>query len=716
MKPRIVLDPHGDNSTEAGFLAVRDEVDFLRHVVDEGGLFVQGESLCDWAAEVAKARGWLVSWRTSPGAELRSVCPALTTEQASALAVKLGGLHTFQRPLSVVDLAVSRWPELDPSGKTEAEQAWSWLLWRAQAELGPEEEVLIACLGDAYETDDYPLLRNVYVAGNPDQAWELMKEWSACQHSALPWPPLPTDELTEWAKQRLMAEWRLRAIETHGEFFRHLVEGGAQRLILRASALVAFVYYRQNPHDITLEALRLTKPYLPFQEWQILQALLPAKDPGPHPTDASAVSKWFVDAYLPFRLRGSDTPAHLDRIRSLGREFGLWYLSVYSNARVGGAGGQFLSWSRTAELAKRPGGVNLLIVLDGLGYVDAQELIGFLSAETSRLSLDDLDVLFAPLPTVTCFAKPALMAGVTPVQALEEKEIGPLEKRDPAVVTALNGANDGEVVIWSVLEPDTTYHKPLDVQTLRYEVAGHLRSLAQRISHVIQEVNESQKLRVFITTDHGRLLSKSQRVHAAPPSMKPHGRAAWGSSSVPFDKNGLYIEGALAYIDADRFGISNSAAVVLSDEAFLTSDGKTGSECFAHGGVFPEEVLIPWIELTRDRGPLSLATRLSGRGVAGASGHLELVVTNPTDVRIQVVQLRLSCPNTRIDMALMVGPLKQARFEQALTNWPQRKELATIEATTVFVLPTGERQSQRVVPDFTVEEMYSRDTMLDDLL
>ena len=716
MKPRIVLDPHGDNSTEPGLLAVRDEVDFLRHAVDEGGLFVQGSALCDWAAEVAKARGWLTSWCTSPGAELQSVCPALTTEQASALVFKLGGLHTFKRPLSVVDLAVSKWPELDPCGKTEAEQAWSWLLWRAQAELGPEEEILIVRFGDACETDDYPVLRNVYAASDPEQAWKLIKEWSACEHSVLPWPPLPTDELSEWTKQRLTTEWRLRAVETRGDFFRHLVEGGARRPILKASASVACVYYRQNPHDINLEALRLTKPYLPFQDWQSLQALLPAKDPGPHPTDASAVSRWFVDAYLPFRLCGSDTPAHLDRIRSLGREFGLWYLSLYSNARVGGAGAQFLSWSRTAELARRSGSINLLIVLDGLGYLDAQQLIGFLSAETSRLSLDDLDVLFAPLPTVTCFAKPALMAGVTPVQALEEKEIGSLEKRDPAVVTALNSADEGEVVIWSVLEPDTTYHKSLDVQTLRYEVAGHLRSLAQRISHIIQEVNESQKLRLFITTDHGRLLSQSQRVHAAPPSMKAHGRAAWGPSSVPFDRDGLYIDGALAFIDADRFGISTSAAVVLSDEAFLTSDGKTGSESFAHGGVFPEEVLIPWIELTRDRGPLSLSTSLAGRGVAGATGHLELVVKNPTDVHIQVVQLCLPSVNTRIDMSLTVGPLKQARFEHALANWPQRKELATMEATMVFVLPTGERQSQRLVPDFSVEEMYSRDTILDDLL
>jgi hypothetical protein len=487
-------------------------------------------------------------------------------------------------------------------------------------------------------------------------------------------------------------------------------------MILKTAAPVALAYYRNNPESLSSDLLSLLKPYLGIREWQSLQDLLPPDDPGSPPTSLPELSIWFSDRYLKYRRRNGDISGHLDRTRDLGREFGLWYLKFYSNARAGGEGGKLMSWSRTAELAKESGFVNLLIVLDGLGYADAQQITEFISSETPRLSLDDLELLFAPLPTVTHFAKPSLMAGVTPVQAFEEEEVGSIEKRDPDVVRALSSAKAGGLIIWSVLEPDKTYHKPLDVQTLHYEVEGRLRSIAQRVARIVNEVDGRQKLRVFITTDHGRLLSVSRRVHEIPPKMQAHGRAAWGPVSVPFDNHGIYVDGALAYIDAERFGLPETAAIILSDDAFLTSDGRTGAEWFPHGGVFPEEVLIPWVQFTRDRDPVSLSVRLTGRGVAGASGQMKLEATNASDVRVEIVQVNLTFMNVRISTSLSVAPLKRGSIDLTLTNWPQRKDLATMEATITYAMPTGDRQIHSLVPELTVEEMYSRETILDDLL
>ena len=147
-----------------------------------------------------------------------------------------------------------------------------------------------------------------------------------------------------------------------------------------------------------------------------------------------------------------------------------WYLKLYSDARTGGAGNDLTSWSKTARMASESGCVKLLIVLDGLGYIDAKLVVQLVAATSRRLSLDDASLALAPLPTVTHFAKPALMAGVTPTQAIDESEIGTVETRDTAVIAALNATIPPDVVIWSVLEPDKTYHKPLDARTLSFEV------------------------------------------------------------------------------------------------------------------------------------------------------------------------------------------------------------------------------------------------------
>ena len=716
MSAEVVLDPHSENLVEPGLLEVRDEITFLKYVNSPVPLFIHGHVLCDWAADVARARGWQISWRSAPSLELLRICPSLSPEQARAFLTRVGSLHGLKRPLSLLDLGIAKWPEIDPSGKSEAEQAWSWLLWKARADLAPEEQVFAVSLGSAFQIEDTPALRLVFAATDVDQAWRILKEWLCCDRSRLDLPSCPATKLPAWALARLEDEWRIRAVQTRGSFFGELVEAGAPRLVLKTAGSVIFAYYRNNPEYLSQESLGLIKAYLRVQEWQTLQDLLPTSDPGSPPTTVPEVFTWFSKRYLKFRLWKGQTSGHLDRTREIGREFGLWYLKFYSNARAGGAGGELMSWSRTAELAKASGSVNLLIVLDGLGYADAQQITDFISDETARLSLDGIELLFAPLPTITRFAKPSLMAGVTPVQAFEEEEIGSIEKRDPDVVTALNAATPGTLIIWSLLEPDETYHKPHDVQTLRYEVEGRLRSIAQRVTRIVNDVHDGQKLRVFITTDHGRLLSVSRRAHEVPPKMKAHGRAAWGPASVPFDNDGIFVDGALAYVDAERFGLPEPAAIVLADTAFLTSDGRTGTESFPHGGVYPEEVLIPWIEFTRDRGPVSLSVRLTGHGVAGAAGQVRLEVTNASDVRIEIVQLYLYPLNVRIGTSVNVRPFKRAGIEWTLLNWPQRKDLASLEATMTYAMPTGERQSHRVVPEFAVDEMYSRETILDDLL
>jgi hypothetical protein len=256
----------------------------------------------------------------------------------------------------------------------------------------------------------------------------------------------------------------------------------------------------------------------------------------------------------------------------------------------------------------------------------------------------------------------------------------------------------------------------LEAQTLAYEVEGRLRSIAKRIARIVNEVEDTQKLRVLITTDHGRLLSSSRRIHNVPKDMQAHGRAAWGMSSAPFDSDGIHVEGDIAFIDPGRFGLPEAASIVISDDAFLTSDGRTGVESFAHGGVFPEEVLIPWIQLTRDRQPLRLTLNLTGSGMAGAAGKLRLKISNTSDVRVEILQVQLSFSDTPLNTNVSVAPFAGSTIEWTIADWPQKSDLQNLQAAVLCAVPSGEREVFRITPEFTVEEMYSRETILDDLL
>jgi hypothetical protein len=714
MPLHLVLDPNSENSAEPGAVEVNDELNFLKRVGGSDVLFIRGRFLCDWASNVARARGWHVDWRSAPSLELRQACPALSQEQAKIFIARFADLRQFQRPISILELATSRWPEMDPTGKSDEETAWAWLVWRAGAELEADEQVVADSVASHLFSHE-PNLRSL-LADNKDEAWKRIKEWLRCEPSDIKSAYQHSVPLPVWIIERLKQEWKLDAVRSRGVFFEDLVQAGSPRFILQEAASIVCAYCQRNPQHLTTELLADIKPFIAFRDWSIVRELLPAKDPGSPPTVVADLFSWFAEDYLNYRLKNDSASQYGDRMRELGREFGLWYLAFYANARTGGEGGDLMSWSKTAQLAADSGVVKLLIVLDGLGYVDAKQVTEFISIECGRLALDTFELIFAPLPTVTHFAKRSLMAGVTPLQAFEEDEIGAIETREPEVIRALNEATPGQVVIWSVLEPDKTYHKSLEAQTIAYEVEGRLRSIARRVARIVNGVGDSQRLSVVITTDHGRLLSASRRIHDVPQNMQGHGRAAWGQDTFPFNKDGIYVDGPIAYIDPARFGLPETAAIVLSDDAFRTSDGRSGLESFAHGGVFPEEVLIPWVRFTRDRSPLSLDIRIAGSGQAGALGKFTLDVSNTSEVRIEIVQIQLSFVDSPLDTHVSVGPLARVSTQWTVSNWPRQADLPNVKATVVCSLPTGEREFFNVLPEFNVEEMYSRGTVLDDLL
>lgn len=95
---------------------------------------------------------------------------------------------------------------------------------------------------------------------------------------------------------------------------------------------------------------------------------------------------------------------------------------------------------------------------------------------------------------------------------------------------------------------------------------------------------------------------------------------------------------------------------------------------------------------------------------------MRLEVNNTSDVRVEVLQVHLSFSNIPLNTKIDVAPLTRSGAEWTLANWPQKNELPTIQATIICAMPTGEREVYRVAPEFTVEEMYSRETVLDDLL
>ena len=401
------------------------------------------------------------------------------------------------------------------------------------------------------------------------------------------------------------------------------------------------------------------------------------------------------------------------------RQFAIWYLERYPKALAGAPLHKWISFSKVNELRCGENCLILLVVLDGLHVTDARFLLQSIRVHTQRLSLVADDLAFAPLPTITQFAKEALFRGVPPVKVPDVEPIGEILPEDKSPANRLANVQSKGVYLWRVLEPDRTYHQKNKSENLRQDVEGRLEAEALKIKEIVETIPDHIIMQIIITTDHGRMLGQAKRTIPVPDGMQGHSRAAWGKSTKKYSEAGYVIEDPLVYLFAESFGLPEDVVIPLDESAFRGNDNRTGSEIYPHGGMFPEEIVVPWIILARDYVRPEVEITISGRGRARRSGALQIHVLNQSDIDLTlkdvVVSFRTGLEK-KLELELAVGAYSEKTHSIELDPWPSPSDVKYIN--TVARL----RQPNQLVFDYPVqvniqsEDMYIKpDNPLEDL-
>ena len=336
-----------------------------------------------------------------------------------------------------------------------------------------------------------------------------------------------------------------------------------------------------------------------------------------------------------------------------------------------------------------------------------------------RLSVVLNDLVFTTLPTVTQFCKEALFRCVPPSQIKQAQPIGIILPENELPVSKLSTAVLGDVFLWRVQEPDHTYHQRNKFDTLLRKVGAELNSTAKSIQDIIEQVPPEIPLQIIITTDHGRLIGSSLRKHAIPSGMESHGRAAWGRSDKEFGLDGYIIEDDIVFLNGERFGMSSDVALPLDSETFMMSDGKGGHEAFTHGGMYPEEVIIPWIGMVRDFVAPKVKVKITGQASAGKPGQLRIIITSQseTPITIPVMEFNFGTwSDKRTDLSFVVRPSAVEEFSIELEKWPTNAELKGANCVCHIKQPNGIVFTIEATLDITSDELYRSDNILEDLV
>lgn len=716
-----LLDPNGSVSVPHGYVRVDSEVGFLKAATAGKPLQVCGERLCQWAELFFKGRGEGYRYARPLAEELCDVCPGLSVEQAQKIVRQLGveAVESLRSPLEV-DAVLQRLYPMDlwrrlPSSQHVAE----WLVWIVETDPPNHIWPLLAYKGSRWQQGLNQPESAFYQLKNRDEAVAALEEWAIGEGKsgiATMFPETIPDVIMQRITERLKSE----LVQSKAKIFSTLVKREIPFSLKEWAARYTASYYERNPAEITREGVQELSPFLNRGEIIKLDDILPPMEPASMPDDPSDVLIWFRESYFPFReWQGAkeDESMASEVALEAARQFAIWYLGKYPQALVGGALAPYLAMNRMVALSNEREAVTLVVVLDGLHFGDARNLMKKIANAAPRLTTASDDLAFASLPTITRFCKPSLLNGVPPRLVDETEPMGRVvgDRSDPA--KTLSRGAPGDVFLWRVAEPDETYHSRNNAEQLRQEVDGSLNTVAQKIREIVNIVPEHILLQIVVTTDHGRLLGRSVRKIATPPDMESHGRAAWGGSSIAFGNHAHFVDGKVAYLHGYSFGLPEDAAIVLDESAFQTNDQRGGSELYPHGGLFPEEVIVPWVAYERDVRVPSIDVSISGSGIARREGVLEVHVVNMDMRAVTVSQLEFILADGArvVRTELAVGPQADQQFRVDLEPWFSAEEADMVKASVRVVLNNGLEFELPADLSVEAEDMYRRDNILEDL-
>jgi len=721
------LDPSCDAIPPADHTVIEAERDFLEHAFDTD-IVVRGANLCAWATSFWDARGIAYEALQSPIRKLRIYSPEITDAEAKQL---LKGISSAElKILGATDLRGllnGLFPADIWRGISSLHHAAHWLLWLYEAKPPAFAQPLLRAQAVLWQQQLPGGERNCYDATNAEQAQALLDQWLGISQdpgliAELPEFPL---SIPEKLRERVENSCTRRIIESRGLYYRSMLSRRVPFELKEQVATITAEFFRTHPAELSNSIIEDLCDFLSMSEIAALREIVPPAMPPLPPTDPSLIPNWFCNLYLPYRLWsvGREGDAIRAACRERGTAFAKWFLEFYPKALATGA--ETIGFRRCGRVMQdRSGKVTLLVILDGIGIGDARDLIRYLNVRQRRLTLTKNDWCFAAIPTVTEICKPALRQGVAPrnvnpnTYALASDSIRLFENQDAAEI--LRSAQANHIYIWSMIQTDEIYHKVGDAETVRANISNLLDGLAKRIASAVEAVPNQHKLSVIVTTDHGRFLGRSDRTIALRSGMVSHQRAAWGGDCSAEDLTkdfAISADGKAALLHPERYGLLQAAMVAIGEDSFLNNDGTGGADLFPHGGVWPEEVIVPWLEFQRDATPPQIDGTITGTGVEGREGTVELQFTNSSAVELEILSVLMAGDawEYSLEANRKVPPKDALAFSCRLNPWPSASKIRRLTAKCVVRQPTGDKFVVNLGIHLTSQSFQKRDELLDDL-
>ena len=643
---KIILDPTGLYQPLTDYIVIANEVEWLQSFTLESyAYWIKGKRLCDWTKEWLRVRDksdLIVEIKQHPRPKLEAIFAP------SSIPNNWDDQHILKMITQLDSYASNHPVESLLAKKTNTEENF-WLIDNISVE-HLAQWLCIEVRQDYQRFEDvwkYKISQN----HNNDNLISYYKTENKHQF-LINWLGLGSDfniinilgkyplNIPDVYLKEFSDFWRQKIYQTEAKILDELILH--QQTGNKIIASIAYDILLDKPIWITPKRINKISFYLGGQKTSKLQQKLPPIQPLPLSTNASPQDalEWVTESYLPFRrweTTINHTPKEKQISQQLADNFVNWILKNYPELKMDNVDKSFLNYNGTSQLLKlAQENIMIWVVVDGLGWLDHQELIAILT-QNNQLSLEtDITPHFSILPTKTEYAKWSIYSQLLP----QHPSWKPNAKSGFSMVKSGNRYTDQnkheliqdlkenkyQIYCWDTDQLDELYHQEKDWKTLyQVERISRLEGIARNIQHFLDDCPNFEKLKVVISSDHGQIMGEVQKLSDCPEELESKGRMAIGKTD----------DSRFVFLDARRFGLPHDISIVRNSDCISAFNYTKNKEIIgSHGGLFPEEVVVGFSVLSQSLQRYPVIVTCSGEGKAKQPGELTITIHNHNSVSL----------------------------------------------------------------------------------
>ena len=428
------------------------------------------------------------------------------------------------------------------------------------------------------------------------------------------------------------------------------------------------------------------------------EMIRPAKPSDPDTNwDAETMLEWATDSYLPYQAWCDHQEQFDPDLYVIGDRFSEWLIRKWDDLHANSKRMVFNILPNKAAELKQAGIVNLVLVIDNLGWSFSEMLRDLFQDQGYFLAI--AEPYLAMLPTETEISKKCLLAGAVGYAKLDNKTYsGIIEKgwvpyfsNDQAFryisdIGSLDKIEeiDASTYVVNYLAVDKALHKSADEIGMSHREHIHhlLEKLAENTIKFIDKHDLKDRIRIHIVSDHGstRIPGEQQNdldmAFYKANGFEQRSHRYLEVSSERFEKLADNLRYDSFFIPANKFRNSVNYLCARRGNRFMATDKRS----YVHGGLLPEEVVVPYM-VFEPTGVVvqDLTVILKKNEFRYRTETIELEIGNPNHTAVEQVLVSILNGNVESEperIALLisnrnVGVQVKARFKS--TNIPEEQ-------------------------------------------